>query len=740
MSIRLGTRIGLLVAEERPQDARDVLRFHEPSTGSLARTKGSLFLLAQLSGGGSGLARAAREALEALEHDYYYDLSAGPLLVLSKALSTANRRLYHARGKLGIPRRAGVSIIAAAVQGRELHVAKLGPVAAVIVRGGRMYELPPPPAVAEEDPRIRERRVAATLGEALEIEPYAWQGELAAGDRIALVSRNLAQVVGVDELKQALASLRPGAAVEHLQHLFAIRGGRGSDGLLAVEIVQLDATANTRHLEPVRPAEPLAGLPDQSPVPLADALGRFLHRCADAIDLLQAAFGRFLLHLMSWILAFVPRRRARYPKTVARTALREEGRRHRLGLIGMMAVAGLLAAGGSVAGLPNAHPTQAIPRAAIARAAISQADSLVREVEAKVGGRNLVDRAPDRARQLLNDAFAALQRANQAGVTSADLEPLLSHVDRGLDALYGVTRLSEIATVANLASAFAGAKPSRMVAASDGSLWIVDSGRGRVIRVDPAKRRATVVYRAGQKLDGGTAGEPWLIATAATDVVVVDRQRRAWRIDLAEQVPHRMALNGIDKVSASSTMLAALQHRPPLLIFNLYLVDGKSGAVLKWTPLNTLPVVFPGAPENYLSAKPDLPANQARDLRVDTHLWLLQAKTVTRVNFGTPLGQADYALDPPPDAEVRPKLDYRLLDGATVGDRDYLYVYDAANARILAFGYADGAFVRQWLAPRSGAQAGLLDHLVGMAVTSVADGPPAAYLVTPDRVVRVVLE
>jgi len=208
-----------------------------------------------------------------------------------------------------------------------------------------------------------------------------------------------------------------------------------------------------------------------------------------------------------------------------------------------------------------------------------------------------------------------------------------------------------------------------------------------------------------QKLDGGTAGEPWLIATAATDVVVVDRQRRAWRIDLAEQVPHRMALNGIDKVSASSTLLAALQHRPPLLIFNLYLVDGKSGAVLKWSPLNTLPVVFPGAPENYLSAKPDLPANQARDLRVDTHLWLLQAKTVTRVNFGTPLGQADYALDPPPDAEVRPKLDYRLLDGATVGDRDYLYVYDAANARILAFGYADGAFVRQWLAPRSGAQA-----------------------------------
>ena len=64
--------------------------------------------------------------------------------------------------------------------------------------------------------------------------------------------------------------------------------------------------------------------------------------------------------------------------------------------------------------------------------------------------------------------------------------------------------------------------------------------------------------------------------------------------------------------------------------------------------------------------------------------------------------QEDYSLDPPPDATIRPDLDYRLLDGATVGDRELFYVYDAANARILAYQRADGAFVRQWLAPRSG--------------------------------------
>ena len=172
MSNRFATRIGLPSTDERPAGAFDVVRFHEPSVGALARTKGSLFLLAQLTGGNPTLARATREALDALEHDYYYDLSAGVLVSLSKALRGTNRRLYHQRRRLGIPRRCGVSIVAVVVRGREAHVAKLGPASTVIVRDGRMYEVPPPPAVREEDPRILRRRVAGTLGEALEVEPY----------------------------------------------------------------------------------------------------------------------------------------------------------------------------------------------------------------------------------------------------------------------------------------------------------------------------------------------------------------------------------------------------------------------------------------------------------------------------------------------------------------------------------------------------------------------------------------
>jgi hypothetical protein len=324
-------------------------------------------------------------------------------------------------------------------------------------------------------------------------------------------------------------------------------------------------------------------------------------------------------------------------------------------------------------------------------------------------------------------------------VPPTSLNPLRDRVDAGLDRIYAVARIGEASTLVDLATPFPGVAPSAMVAASDGSLWVADSGRGRLIRID-GRGRAQVVYRAGQAIGELAAGDPWLLATAATDVVLVDRQRQAWRFDLSEQTPQPLSVPGLDEIGGRSHLLAALQHRPPLEIFNLYAVDAARDLVLKWSPGDVVPVVYPRSPERFLTEEPDLPPGDARDLFVDVNVWLLQRNTVTRVNFGVPLPQEDYSLDPPPDGEVRQPVDYRLIDGATVGDRELFYVYDAANARIVAYQRADGAFVRQWLAPRSGTWAGVLGEVVDMSVGSVADGPPVATLLTPDSVVRVVLE
>jgi hypothetical protein len=44
------------------------------------------------------------------------------------------------------------------------------------------------------------------------------------------------------------------------------------------------------------------------------------------------------------------------------------------------------------------------------------------------------------------------------------------------------------------------------------------------------------------------------------------------------------------------------------------------------------------------------------------------------------------------------------------------------------------------MAPRDGEAAGILDDVRAMYVASVADGPPAALLLTGEQVLRVVLE
>jgi hypothetical protein len=738
MSERLATRFGLVPEEEREPDAADLVRVNEPTVGAPVRTKGSLYLLGQLTNAGVGTVRAARQVLEAIEHDYYYDLSAGPLDTLARAVAQANRALYHVRGRAGLTRGAEISVVGVAIRAAELHVAKIGPAGAIIVRGERIYELPPP--LPADDEVGSGRRVADSLGEVLEIEPVTWSGELAGGDRVALISRNLAEIVGAEDTRQALLTLRPTAAAQHLHRVFRERGGSGSDGLITIELLAIPLTATTHRLEPVRPADPLAGLPDRSPVPGADAVGGALRRADRAVDSAQSRLGQSMDLLIGRLMTLMPRRRVNYPRRVVRTEALDARRRRRVGALGMLALAGLLAAGITVASYPTLDPTQAIPRATAAREAITEAEELIAAVEDRIDGQDLVDRDPERAKDLLAEADRALDRAAGAGVGETALEPLRVRLDGRLDALYAVARIRELTTVTDLAAAFTTISPERMVAASDGSLWVLETGRGRVIRVDPLAGTAEAVYRAGEQLEGGVAGEPWLLATAATDVVIVDRQRQAWRADLVERVPRRMPLAGLESLDPDSDLMTALQHRPPLEIFTLYAVEDASGAVLKWTPPAVIPVTFPDPPESFLTEVADLNPANARDLRADANLWLLQRATVTRVNFGTPVPQADFSLDPPPDGAVREALDYRFLDSATIGDRDQFFVYDAGNARIIGFGRADGAFVRQWLAPPRGDSAGLLDGVLGMEVLSTPDGPPAAYLLTPDRVIRVVLE
>lgn len=742
MSTRLAARIGIAAEERRAAGSGDVVAFKEPTVGSVLRTKGTFFVVAQVTGSDAALTRAARQVVEWIEHEYYYDLSSGVLVALGRAVQTANRRLFHNRARLGIPARGTISVVAAVVRGSGAHVVRIGPAGGAILRDGRLYEVPPPVEgdAGASDSWRRKRAVATSLGEVLEVEPFSWQGEIAAGDRLALVSRNLVHVVGSEEVRRALTADRAPAAAEELQRLFIERGGKGSDGLLVVEVVEVPITDPVRRLEPVYPKQPLAGLPDESPLPLAEGVGRAIEAGRGVLTRTRGTVSGVGYAAFRVFLAFVPHRRVAYPQRISRTTVRDADRRRRVGALGMVCVALLVAAAALVRGAAGPRPTEAILQTEVAREAVLSAEHALAETGATVGGVDLVDRDPELAIELLNEASQQLDRAVDAGVQPDRLARLRGRVDAGLDRLYSVTRLSEATSVFSLAETGQSADASAMTAASDGSIWVIEEIGGQVLRADPADGTLSVVYRSGEEFEGTTTGQPWLIASAATDMVVLDRRHQAWRIDLTERVPHRMDLNGADAIDESTTLMGALQHRPPLEIFTLYIVDPAVERILKWTPPAVIPVDFPDPPENYLTAEPDLAPSAARDVRIDANLWLLHADTVTRVNFGTPLAQLEYSLDPPPDGELRDPLDYRLLEGATVADRELFYVYDRGNDRIIAFNRADGSFVRQWLAPRDGPLADSLTDVRGLVVSPMPDGPPIAYVLTAEEVLRVVLE
>ena len=494
MSKRLATKVGLIPNAERGTDAKDLVRVNEPTVGAPVRTKGSLYLVAQLTNPGSNTVRAARQALESIEHDYYYDLSAGPLDTLARAWprrTGACSMPAAGPGSTGAPRSASSPPPSAPVSStspRSVRRARSSSAATA-------FELPPPHA-AEDDPDSP-RRVADSLGEVLEIDPVTWSGELGHGDRLALVSRNLAEVVGAEDTRQTLLKLRPGPAARAPSR-------SSSEGAAARTGCSRSSSTPSRSPPPrigsspsARPTRwPGCRIAALSPAPTPSAgrragrtargsrpvPGRRLARPVDRAALLvhappsrglSAAGGPHRGHRGSP----PPESRRAGHAGPGRTARRRGDR-------------GQLSIGRSHPG----HPP------AVAREAIAEGEGLIAEVEDRIDGLDLVERDPERAKELLAAAERAPDRAE------GPVRPRLwsRSGSASTDALYAVARIRELTTVVDLDAAFNGVEPERMVAASDGSLWVLETGRGRVIR-GSVSGTAEAVYRAGQQLDGGVA-------------------------------------------------------------------------------------------------------------------------------------------------------------------------------------------------------------------------------------------
>src|SRR3954471_14570733 len=252
-------KLGVVPDAEHMPDSPDTAIHVEPRVGAQTRTKGHLYLLVTSRVPGSRARDATRLIADSVRSEYYYDESAGIRVCLVKSIQVANKRLSHARERGALGNGSGpIGVGLAVVRDNELYVCTVGPAEAYLSRGARLSTLPDP---------HRDRGLPST-----EIEPDVWRGEINVGDQLMLVSPNVVATLGAEALKDALVTLHPQSASEQLTARFRAAGGTGSDGVMILEAAEIAVSRAGVVPVPVRPAEPLAGMPDRSPIPLAETV------------------------------------------------------------------------------------------------------------------------------------------------------------------------------------------------------------------------------------------------------------------------------------------------------------------------------------------------------------------------------------------------------------------------------------------------------------------------------------
>ena len=330
MGPRLELKHGLVPDADRLSDSADATLVTEPATGSKVRSKGNLYLVVSSSRIGGRAREATQLVAETIRREYYYDESAGVPICLEKAVRSANRKLRGSREGSGLPP-GGIGIAMAVIRTNELYVATIGGAEAYLVRAARLLvpDHTQQPGLPADD--------------ALRVE--VWRGEIAVGDSLLLVSRNLTEVVGTEELKNAVVTLHPQSAVEHLHHLFVAAGGDGPDAVLAVEATELAPTRADRRLAPVATSTDAYAEMPGGPIPGGDQVAGAATAVSGAFGGAATAVSGAVGGAFDRLLDLMPRRDRAARSIPSRVSRRESQRRGAFALLALLAVVLVLGLG-----------------------------------------------------------------------------------------------------------------------------------------------------------------------------------------------------------------------------------------------------------------------------------------------------------------------------------------------------------------------------------------------------------
>jgi hypothetical protein len=706
LAVRLQLKLGAVTDQDRLPDSPDTVVVVEPAVGSVGRTKGNLYLLVTSRVAGARAREATRAVADAIRNEYYYDESAGIRQCLIKVMGVANKRLAHQRDRYGLGHQADgagpIGVAVAVVRGREMYVATVGPAEAYLIRQARLSTLPDP---------NRERGLPAE-----ELEPEVWRGELSVGDSLCLVSANVVARVGTDALKDALVTLHPQSAIEHLHARFVAADGKGSDGAVAFEASEVGATHKSRTLVPVRPDEPLAGVPDRSPIPLADSVTAGAAAMTASATRARSAAGNGFQRAVWGLQDMLPRRTPPTRKVTAATSRMEMQRRAAVALLVFIAVGGALVVGVYAIGDRTGPGLGAIQSLTAGERAYEEAEAALAEVTGP--GVDLVTDDPGRALELLNVAYAKLDEAESLDYPVGQIAPLRKEALAGLDRLYGVEPVHSTTLYT-----FPAEKPPQLEAIvrdSYGAPYVLDTANNIVWRIDLKNRKATAIMKTNQRASGTRTADPKLLTTGGPDVLILDAKNNLWRWRPSNssgkgtlvRIRIKDSASWGDDVKDIATFVANFDAA----FYKLYVVDPSEQNIMVLSPAND-GSGYPVKPNPRLPT--ERPVDGMTDLLIDGDIFVAENGAVARV-----IPAAGWETEGPDDTSVRPNPSYTMIsspdrpDGSTSRRNGIIYAFDTEHDRVVAFNKSDGEYIAQYrLAGGDEAWAGLR----GMIVLPAAD-------------------
>ncbi|MGE3856383.1 MAG: hypothetical protein AB7G21_05460 [Dehalococcoidia bacterium] len=287
-------------------------------------------------------------------------------------------------------------------------------------------------------------------------------------------------------------------------------------------------------------------------------------------------------------------------------------------------------------------------------------------------------RADDR-RRALQAVLASVEQARALAPDDPRAQQIAAQAQSQLTVMDAVSDVSALAPLLKFEGAVTAPVTPQAVVAGGRSLWFIETGRGRLFRMDAGSTPSAPeeLYRAGATYGGTPARDPVSIAWDAEGqrLLLLDAGRGLFSISETAKTPVPVVLRGSGELR--SAVAIAVYTR------NLYLLDPAGGEIWRYLPASD------GYDSNRTGMLGGVDIGTATGLVVNADVFVVDQGRLRRFRAGKETPALLDGIDQPPKAPVA------LVEDA---QRGLLFLADRGNRRIVV-GDREGRFVKQYRHP-----------------------------------------